>query len=127
MNKAGKMAAAAFLRNLIAIVPYSIRIVLTHNGIQFINRPTDRNAFEHIFDRVCDENGIEHRLTKVKHPWTNGQAERMNRTIKEATIKVFHYPSLESLKAHVLAFVTAYNFAKRLKALRWKTPFEAIC
>jgi hypothetical protein len=51
----------------------------------------------------------------------------MNRTIKEATIKVFHYPSLESLKAHVLAFVTAYNFAKHLKALRWKTPFEAIC
>jgi len=51
----------------------------------------------------------------------------MNRTIKEATIKAFHYPSLESLKAHVLAFVTAYNFAKHLKALRWKTPFEAIC
>ena len=45
----------------------------------------------------------------------------------EATIKVFHYLCLESLKAHVLAFVTAYNFAKHLKALRWKTPFEAIC
>jgi hypothetical protein len=51
----------------------------------------------------------------------------MNRTIKEATIKAFHYPSLESLKAHVLAFVAARNFAKYLKALRWKTPFEAIC
>lgn len=41
-------------------------------------------AFHHIFDRVCDENGIEHRLTKMNHPWTNGQVERMNRTIKEA-------------------------------------------
>ena len=41
--------------------------------------------------------------------------------------QVFHYLCLESLKAHVLAFVTAYNFAKHLKALRWKTPFEAIC
>jgi hypothetical protein len=51
----------------------------------------------------------------------------MNRTIKEATVKAFHYPSLESLKAHVLAFVAARNFAKHLKALRWKTPFEAIC
>ncbi len=40
----------------------------------------------HIFDRVCDENGIEHRQTKVKHPWTNGLVERMNRTIKEATV-----------------------------------------
>ena len=30
-------------------------------------------------------------------------------------------------KAHVLAFVTAYNFAKHLKALRWRTPYQAIC
>lgn len=33
----------------------------------------------------------------------------MNRTIKDATVKVYHYDDLESLKAHVLAFVTAYN------------------
>ena len=50
----------------------------------------------------------------------------MNRTIKDATVKAFHYESLESLKDHVLAFVAAYNFAKHLKALRWRTPFEAI-
>lgn len=46
----------------------------------------------------------------------------MNRTIKDATVKVFHYDDLESLKAHVLAFVTAYSFAKHLKAQRWRTP-----
>ncbi len=50
----------------------------------------------------------------------------MNRTIKDATLKVFRYPDIESLKAHVLVFVKTYNFAKHLKALRWKTPFEAI-
>jgi hypothetical protein len=41
--------------------------------------------------------------------------------------KAFHYPGLDALKAHVLAFVRAYNFAKHLKALRWRTPFQAIC
>ena len=50
----------------------------------------------------------------------------MNRTIKDATVKVFHYDDLNSLKAHVLAFVTAYNFAKRLKSLNGLTPYEAI-
>ena len=48
----------------------------------------------------------------------------MSRTIKEATIKAFHHPSLKSLKAHVLTFVCVFNFAEHLKALRWKTPYQ---
>jgi transposase-like protein len=131
-DQANTMIAAAFLRNVIEVFPYKIRIVLTDNGIQFADSPKNRSGPTarwrvHIFDRVCNENGIKHRLTKPYHPWTNGQAERMNRTIKDATVKAFHYDDLASLKAHVLAFLTAYNFAKHLKALRWRTPFQAIC
>ena len=51
----------------------------------------------------------------------------MNRTLKDATIKAFHYSDLDSLKAHVLTFALAYNFAKHLKPIQWTTPFEAIC
>jgi transposase InsO family protein len=128
-----KMNGAAFLREVIAAFPYRIHTVLTDNGMAFADLPKNRQGptrmylGAHIFDRVCQEHGIEHRLTKPYHPWTNGQAERMNRTVKDATIKVFHYPDRDALKAHVLAFVRAYNFAKHLKALRWRTPFQAIC
>jgi transposase InsO family protein len=123
-----KLNGAAFLREVIRAFPYRIHTVLTDNGVAFApNASTRWDLSRHIFDRVCDEHGIEHKLTKPYHPWTNGQAERMNRTVKEATIKAFHYPGLEALKAHVLAFVTAYNFGKHLKALRWRTPFQAIC
>jgi transposase InsO family protein len=45
----------------------------------------------HRFDQICRANGIEHRLTKPDHPWTNGQVERMNRTLKEATVNRYHY------------------------------------
>ena len=129
------MNGAEFLRDVVQAFPYAIHTVLTDNGMAFADLPKNRGrhaAMEamfggHIFDRVCDEHGIKHKLTKPYHPWTNGQAERMNRTVKEATIKAFHYPDGESLKAHVLAFVSAYNLAKHLKAIRWKTPFEAVC
>ena len=57
----------------------------------------------------------------------NGQVERMNRTIKDATVKRFHYGSHEQLRAHLADFVAAYNFARRLKTLRGLTPYEAIC
>jgi transposase InsO family protein len=81
----------------------------------------------HAFEFACAELNIEHRLTKPRHPWTNGQVERMNRTIKDATVKRFHYPGSDALKAHVLTFTTSYNFAKHLKALRWRTPLQPVC
>jgi transposase InsO family protein len=127
VKKAGKMAAAQFLRDLIAAVPYRLHTVLTDNGVQFTNRKTDVHAFEHIFDRVCREHGIEHRLTKIKHPWTNGQVERMNRTIKDATVKRYHYDDHAQLRSHLGDFLDAYNFARRLKTLGGLTPYEYIC
>lgn len=131
-DNAGKMNGAEFLRGVVSAFPYAIHTVLTDNGMAFADLPKYRNSQMHgspgghIFGRVCSEHGIEHRLTKPYHPWTNGQAERMNRTIKDATIRAFHYPGLDALRAHVLAFVSAYNFARHLKALKWRTPFEAI-
>jgi transposase-like protein len=103
------------LWDLIAAVPYKIHTVLTDNGIQFTNRKRNIYAFHHIFDRVYDEYPIDHRLTKTNHPWTNGQVERMNRTLKDATVKKYHCQTHHHLKEHLHAFLMAYNFAKRLK------------
>jgi len=50
------------------------------------NGPTRRYLGDHIFYRVCDENGIVHKFTKPYDPWANGQAERMNRTVKDAGV-----------------------------------------
>ncbi|ALT18780.1 transposase [Piscirickettsia salmonis] len=121
-----KMLAADFMRHLIQAVPYKIHTVLTDNGVQFSNHKHNKRALKHIFGRVCESYDIEHRLTKVNHPWTNGQVERMNRTLKEATVKRYHYESHDLVKEHIYAFLNAYNFAKRLKALKGLTPYEAI-
>jgi transposase InsO family protein len=80
-----------------------------------------------MFDRVCSDDGIEHRLTKPNHPWTNGQVERMNRTIKEATVTRYYYATHDQLRRHLEDFIDAYNFGRRLKTLKGLTPYEYIC
>ena len=132
VRKTGRTSASAFLEALIQAVPYKIHTVLTDNGIQFTfparyaDGPTARYV-THMFGMRCRENGIEHRLTRPKHPWTNGQVERMNRTIKEAMVQRYHYNNHAQFEAHLADFVSAYNFGRRLKILKGLIPFEFIC
>jgi len=122
--------SAKFLNNLIKDCPFKIKKILTDNGIQFTYqllaehlRPKNK---EHIFDQICNENHIEHRLTKFRHPWTNGQVEVTNRIIKQHTTKTYHYENQEQLKQHLMAFVLYYNLKRPLKALKYKTPYDII-
>jgi transposase InsO family protein len=57
----------------------------------------------------------------------NGKAERMNRTLKEATVKRYYYETHDQLRSHLADFVTAYNFGRRLKTLKGLSPYEYIC
>jgi hypothetical protein len=58
------------------------------------------------------------------HPWINGQVERMNRMIKEATVARFHYEIHSQLRTHLADFMAAHNFARRLKTPSGLTPYE---
>ncbi|MEW9613376.1 IS481 family transposase [Shinella sp. S4-D37] len=141
VEKATRRVAGDFLRALAKAVPYKIHTVLTDNGTHFTDptgdgwTPDDIKAMRaenlpfrcHAFEAACADLDVEHRLTKPRHPWTNGQVERMNRTIKDATVKRFHYDSHDQLRRHMTDFIDAYNFGRRLKTLRGLTPYEFIC
>ncbi len=118
---------AAFLKVLAKAVPYRIHTVLTDNGIQF-GAAGQRRVYvrAHPFARTCRLLQIEPRFTKPYHPWTNGRAERMVGTLEDATVRAFHYDGVRELRRHVADDLTAYNFAKHLKALRWRTPYETL-
>jgi len=79
----------------------TVHTVLTDNGTHFVDttpepawvsessEPDHPLLFRvHAFAWACEQNSIEHRRTRPKHPWTNGQVERMNRTLKDATVKL---------------------------------------
>ena len=91
-EKVARRTAGDFLRRLIAAVPYRVHTVLTDNGTHFTTPGNTSSAapdikaaldagepvWAHAFEYACAQNDIDHRLTKPKHPWTNGQVERMN-------------------------------------------------
>jgi transposase-like protein len=132
VRKTGRTSASAFLEALIKTVPYKIHTVLTDNGIQFTYPPRyadgpTATCMTHMFDMRCQENGIEHRLIKIRHPldqWPSGAHEpdhqRCNR-------QRYHYDSHQQFKSHLADFVSAYNFGRRLKTLKGLTPYEYIC
>ena len=70
-NANTKLNGAAFLREVVATFPYQIHTVLTDNGMAFADLPRNRGRYPqieaifggHIFDRVCEEHGITHKLT----------------------------------------------------------------
>lgn len=88
--------SGGFLRNLLKAVPYTVHTVLTDDGIRFTTPGAGGSAVPlikeamaageifraHAFEYACPKVDSEHRATKPKYPWTNGQVERMNRTIK---------------------------------------------
>ncbi len=122
--------AATFLRQTLTQYPFKIVKILTDNGIEFsynllveAKKPRDK---VHPFAKICQEQQIEHRTTLVKHPWTNGMVEAMNKKIKANTVKRFHYDSVKALKEHLYAYILNYNFNLKLRAIGRIPPFEAI-
>ena len=134
LTEAEEAAVVAFRRHTLLPLDdclYALQPSIPHLTRSALHRCLQRHGISRLPDveggRVCREHGIEHRLTKVRHPWTNGQVEWMNRTIKEATVKRFHYDNHDQLRTHLDDFIAAYNFARRLKTLSGLTPYEYIC
>lgn len=128
-DKMTQANALQFLRNVQKEYAFKITHILTDNGAQF----TYNLLLEHLrpqavhpFTALCDSLGIEHRTTQFRHPWTNGQVEITNKVIKQATTKQFHYETVEDLRHHLMVFLLYYNHQRPLKALKFKTPWQAI-
>lgn len=122
-----KETGASFLKEVLKFYPYKINYILTDNGFEFSYRPLPKRRKTkktHPFDKICQENKIQHRTIKFKHPWTNGRVENFNKRIKNRILIKYRFRSIFELNDKLLKFVDDYNQNKRLKSLNYKTPAQ---
>ena len=86
--------AKTFLKSVTEHFPFKVSKVLTDNGKEFTNKVFGQKAIDntHEFDLLCQSLGIEHRLTKVRRPQTNGMVERFNGRITDI-LRIHHFQS----------------------------------
>lgn len=129
--KANKTAASAqaFLKALHKACPIKISKLLTDNGKEFTDRLFASKEREpsgnHEFDQLCQELGIEHRLTRPRTPRTNGMVKRFNGRIADV-LKTHRFNSRDDMQQTLERYVALYNHQLPHSALGSKTPMQAM-
>jgi len=123
-------AACDFLARCVAFFPFRIHRLLTDNGKEFTLQGF-RNRWGatrqvHPFRQACQSQGIRHRTTKVKHPWTNGLVENAIRQIQRGTVWQEHYPSWPALEVALERFQWSWNLFHRHRSLGGKRPYQVV-
>ncbi|NUW43308.1 IS481 family transposase [Nonomuraea rhodomycinica] len=97
--------------------------LLTDNGKQFTAR--FGRGGEVLFDRICRENGITHRLTRPHSPTTTGKVERFHQTLRRELLDE-HGPftSIEHAQQVLDAFVADYNTHRPHQSLDMDRPAD---
>ncbi len=117
-GRAVRLAFAAALRKF--GVPGE---VLSDNGKQF----TDRfgKGGEVLFDRICRDNEIIHRLTQPRHPTTTGKVERFHLSLRRELLDdCVPFADLAAAQAAVDAWVSEYNTARPHQAIGMAVPAD---
>jgi transposase InsO family protein len=97
--------------------------ILTDNGKVFTNR-FGKGDGETLFDRICRENGIAHRLTAPRSPTTTGKIERFHRTLREEFLTGRLFASLVAAQGELDEFIVTYNTQRPHQAIGMIAPAE---
>jgi len=97
--------------------------VLTDNGKVFTGRYASRPV-EVLFDKICRENGITHRLTAPRSPTTTGKIERFHGTLRREFLTGQTFPGLASAQASIDRWLEEYNTDRPHQSIGRCTPAE---
>jgi transposase InsO family protein len=78
-----------------------------------------------LFDRICRDNGIIHRLTAPASPTTTGKVERFHKTLRRELLDdAAPFADLAAAQAALDGWVNEYNTTRRHQSLSMASPAE---
>ena len=119
-----------FLERAIIYFGYKPSIIQTDNGAEFTYTRQTRHDQEHLLDKFCRINKIEHKLIRPRTPRHNGKVERSHRNDNERFYRWLKFYSFEDLKKQMKAYLERSNnipisvLCSRDKKNKWLTPKE---
>jgi transposase-like protein len=122
-------SANSFLNSVIDYFPFEIYKILTDNGKEFTDRFSNRTkkpTGNHIFDKTCSSNNIEHRLTVPYTPKTNGMVERVNGKVTANVLDKIVFTGVEHMKETIFHYFYNYNYHIKHSGLGRITPIDAL-
>ena len=96
---------------------------MTDNGKVFTGR-LGPHPSEVLFDRICREHGITHRLTGIRCPTTTGKIERFHKTLRAELLTGRRFDSLPHAQQVLDAWVADYNTRRPHQAIAMLVPAQ---
>lgn len=115
-------SSAIFLEETIYSMPFLIECVYSDNGSEYKGRK------DHPFIQGLVRRKINQKFTKPNHPYTNGKAERVIKTIMTECFgrSGRQFPSRERRRRFLYAFVNWYNTVRPHESLGGTPPIQRL-
>jgi transposase InsO family protein len=97
--------------------------LLTDNGKVFTGR-LGPHPGEVLFDRICREQGITHRLTGIRCPTTTGKIERFHKPLRAELLTGRRFDSLAQAQQVLDDWIADYNFQRPHQAIAMLVPAQ---
>ena len=116
-----------FLRRAILFFGYKPNVIQTDNGSEFTFIRETKSSQEHLLDKFCRINKIEHKLIRPRTPRHNGKVERSHRNDNERFYSYLRFYSFDDLKLQMKAYLHRSNnipisILKDTNNVGWQTP-----
>lgn len=115
-------SSAIFLEETLHTMPFRVLKAYSDNGSEYKGRD------DHAFVQSLRRHKIDQGFTKVRHPWTNGKAERVIKTIMTECFSKSgrSFESREHRRRFLYAFVNWYNTVRPHESLGGIPPLKRL-